>query len=494
MKITASENVNVHYIEALCQLFFGAVKFSADAVDALPEVAVSLKREEGRTIAECSFSHLGKTNFETHSVAYDSRFSGGELDKIALGNAFYKAGKSLTSRETPWGILTGIRPSKLVLDYFERGFSEKETVNILKDSYLVSPDNIALAVDIAKTERKYLKHSSDNSVSIYISIPFCPSKCSYCSFVSCASKKLFSLIDPYVERICAEIKKTSALVSALGLKVRSIYIGGGTPSILSAAQTKKLMEAIHSSLYIAADVEFSFEAGRPDTITPEKMKVLYDSGVSRVSVNPQSLSNEVLKAVGRAHSAEDFFRAYEIVAKSGIPIINTDLIAGLPGDTPERFRDSLDGIISLAPQNITVHSFCIKNAAEFKKNASIWLAQAEDAARSVAYSKKALKHAAYSPYYIYRQKNTIGNLENVGWCMDGYESAYNILMMDEIHTIIGIGAGAVTKMVSADRSHIERIFAPKYPYEYLGVSTKTVQYASTDVDAEVTKFYNKYYF
>ncbi len=495
MKISVIGDINIHYIESLCQLFFGAVKFSNSVSDdGTPDVFLELYESDSKVQVICRFMKSGLTNSFEYIHKKDERLSDLENRKLAAGNAFYKAGVAYTSKKLPWGILTGIRPSKLVLEYMNRGFSEKDIFELLENDYRVFHSNAVLAIQIAKTEKKYLCFASDHSASIYISIPFCPTKCAYCSFVSCASKKLFSLINPYIERLCSDIQKTSHLISELGLTVRSLYIGGGTPSILNSSQIKTLMAAIRQYLPLEQITEFSFEAGRPDTITAEKIKILCESGVTRISVNPQSLSDKVLKTVGREHTAEDFYKAYDIVASSGIPCINTDLIAGLPGDSVEQFQSTVDQIIKLHPQNVTIHSFCIKNAAALRQNANEFLSKTTVAENSVSYSKEALSLAKYTPYYIYRQKNTIGNLENVGWCMEGFESAYNILMMEEMHTIFGIGAGAVTKLVSADREHIERIFNPKYPYEYLGLSSKKLHNENIDIDTEVKNFYNKYYF
>ena len=271
----------------------------------------------------------------------------------------------------------------------------------------------------------------------------------------------------------SEFNDTVEIIRKLNLEVSTVYIGGGTPTTLNCEQLEKLLLAISSYIDTEKLAEFTLEAGRPDTITEEKMALAYKYGVTRVSVNPQTLNDDILKSIGRRHTTEDFYKAYNIAQNSGIRDINVDLIAGLPGDDFKNFSDSMDKVIELMPSNITVHSFCVKKAADvLRSNSDIYSLSSNDAVKSVSYSQLKTKLAGYKPYYMYRQKNTIGNLENVGFSLDGHESLYNVFMMEEVQTIFAVGAGAVTKLVdrNADfyaESRIERIFNPKYPYEYL---------------------------
>ena len=281
------------------------------------------------------------------------------------------------------------------------------------------------------------------------------------------------MIDEYLEALLYELDETFEVINAVGLKVNTVYIGGGTPTTLNADQLRTLLTKINEKLDVSSLIEFTLEAGRPDTITKEKLDVAKELGVTRISVNPQTLNDDILRDIGRNHTREDFFEAYRIAKESGIRDINVDLIAGLPGDDFKSFSETLDGIIQLEPTNITVHTFCVKKASDvLRNNSGIYSLTGGDAAKSVAYSQLNTKFAGYKPYYMYRQKNTVGNLENVGFSIEGHEGIYNVLMMEEVQSIFAVGAGAVSKFVEckgtgAKDIHIERFFNPKYPYEYL---------------------------
>ena len=281
------------------------------------------------------------------------------------------------------------------------------------------------------------------------------------------------MIDDYLEALLSEIDETFEVINAIGLTVNTVYIGGGTPTTLNPSQLEKLLGKINEKFDVSSLLEFTLEAGRPDTITKEKLDVAKAMGVTRISVNPQTLNDDILREIGRKHTRDDFFEAYRIAKESGIRDINVDLIAGLPGDDFKSFSETLDGIIQLEPTNITVHTFCVKKASDvLRNNSSIYSLTGGDVAKSVSYSQLNTKFAGYKPYYMYRQKNTVGNLENVGFAIEGHEGLYNVLMMEEVQTIFAVGAGAVSKFVkqngtSAKDTLIKRLFNPKYPYEYL---------------------------
>jgi oxygen-independent coproporphyrinogen-3 oxidase len=281
------------------------------------------------------------------------------------------------------------------------------------------------------------------------------------------------LIPQYLERLKEDIRENFDLIKRLGLRVRTVYIGGGTPTILTEDQIRDLLSHIASQTDVSALDEYTMEAGRPDTITGEKMRIAKEYGVTRVSVNPQSLCDEILCGIGRNHSVEEFYRAYDDAKNADIQTINVDLIAGLPGDHFHRFSNTMDGILRLDPQNITVHTFCVKKSAEILRlNADVYSARGGDVGKCVDYSQIKAHQAGYIPYYMYRQKNTVGNYENVGFSKPGHEGLYNIYMMEEIHSIFASGAGAVTKLVdltgaTESKRTIERLFNQKYPYEYL---------------------------
>ena len=351
--------------------------------------------------------------------------------------------------------------------------SKTRVKRTLASEYFVIPKKAALATDVALCEQKIIGTVDGRDCSVYVAIPFCPTRCSYCSFVSYTSKKLLSLIPDYLIHLAADLEKTFAAINELGLRVKTVYIGGGTPTILTADQLRFLLGKIAELTDVTALEEYTLESGRPDTITAEKFAVAKEYGVTRVCVNPQSLCDEVLHGIGRSHTSEDFLRAFEIARESGIPYINTDLIVGLPGDSFKTFSSTFDRILALRPENITVHTFCVKKAAEILRQSSdIYSLRGGDAGKCVDYTQLKSQQEGYIPYYMYRQKNTVGNFENVGFCLEGAEGRYNVYMMEEVHSIFACGAGAVSKMVNYQPENggkpvIERLFYPKYPYEYL---------------------------
>ena len=366
----------------------------------------------------------------------------------------------------------------------------------MRDEYFLNPQKAALAVSVASSEIKLLKKIPKNTCSLYISIPFCPSRCAYCSFVSYTTPRLLSLIDEYIDALIEELEETLTTIKAIGERLVTIYIGGGTPTTLSPSQLERIFKKINQHIDVNDLIEFTLEAGRPDTITEEKLHVAKKYGVTRISVNPQTLNDDILREIGRKHTVEDFYRAYDVAKRSGIRDINVDLIAGLPNDDFKSFSETVDKIIELAPTNITVHTFSVKKASDaLKNNSGIYSINVTDATKGVAYSQLKAKFAGYKPYYMYRQKNTVSNLENVGFSMEGHEGMYNVFMMEETQSIFAVGAGAVTKLVDCKTledggTKIKRIFNPKYPYEYLSVREKKRNgQFDKDIRAEIFDFY-----
>ena len=373
---------------------------------------------------------------------------------------------SLTGLVPPWGILTGVRPSKLMRKYIaEKG---SEAAKELFTSYLkVSDARTRLAFNVAQAENESVALSKPDSFSLYISIPFCPTRCSYCSFVSHSIESAKKLIPDYVKLLCAEIKQTARIAEELSLRLETVYIGGGTPTSLSAADLEKICAAVNDSFRMDTVREFTVEAGRPDTIDADKLKALKNAGVDRISINPQTFSDKVLENIGRRHTSADILEKFALARSLGFDNINMDLIAGLPGDTPEGFKASLDKAIELAPENITVHTLALKSSSTLVTSENTDRVCSETA-EMVDYANLALYSAGYTPYYMYRQSKSVGNLENVGWCKKGKACLYNIYMMEEIHTVLACGGGAVTKLRSPYDTAIERIYNFKYPYEYIG--------------------------
>ncbi len=474
MKLQLTGNVNVYYVQTLCMVFFPGTHFN-DTVTDKEEPSLKLdmtESAEGVTVKVTAGFHGQRVKKTAFRAKTDESID--KTRKVAVGDAVVGAFEELLSYKPAWGMLTGVRPSKVATELLNEGFSKTRVKKMLTTDYLVTPKKAALATEVALAEKKIIGVPDKQDCSVYISIPFCPSRCSYCSFVAYTTKKLLDMIPDYVERLLVDVRKTFALIRELGLHVQSIYIGGGTPTVLTAEQLKRLLSEINADYDLSTVREFTLEAGRPDTITAEKLNVAASLGVNRISVNPQTLSDSVLQEIGRKHTVADFLRAYETARASGIPCINTDLIAGLPTDDFDTFSDSFDKILELDPENVTVHTFCVKRAAEIRQqNRQVYSLRGGDAGKCVDYSQmQAIRHG-FNPYYMYRQKNTVGNFENVGFAKEGFEGLYNIYMMEEVHSIFAVGAGAVSKMVDwqpqdGGKTRIERLFYPKYPYEYLG--------------------------
>lgn len=387
--------------------------------------------------------------------------------ELFMGRLLYEALSEVTGYYPPWGVLTGVRPSKLMTKYItERG--EEQARRHFSENLLVSDEKIELAVRVARAESKIISLSKPESFSLYVSIPFCPSRCSYCSFVShsITNPNAKKLLPEYLDKLCLEIAQTGKIAAQLGLRLESIYFGGGTPGVLEASQLDRLCGEIEHCFDLSSLREYTVECGRPDTITAAKLRTLKYHGVGRISINPQTFSQQVLDEVGRKHTVEQTLNSYMLAKSFGFASINMDLIAGLVSDTAEGFCRSLDTAVTLAPENITVHSLALKRSSELAAQG----AQVEDGNRAkemLAYAQKKLAKSDYMPYYMYRQSKCVGNLENVGWCKADRECLYNVFMMEECHTVLAVGAGAVTKLKEPNGSFIERIFNFKYPYEYI---------------------------
>ena len=364
-----------------------------------------------------------------------------------------------------WGVLTGIRPVKLAMQLHDMGLSEEEIRKKLKEERLVSDEKLDLLLTTMEHELEIRASSRPNSVSLYISIPFCPSRCSYCTFTSHSVEKAAKLIPQYVELLCGELKDIAVLIDEIGLHLETVYMGGGTPTVLTAKQLDRVLSTVNESFDMTGVRELTVEAGRPDTITAEKLAVLKKNGVGRISINPQTMDDEVLAAIGRKHTAEDVKNAFALAKTFGFDSINMDLISGLPGDNMEKFRKTIAEVIAMNPDNITLHTLTVKHGANLAPMAQSVFAATADAMNEYAYDEFA--KAGYFPYYLYRQKGTVDNLENVGFCKPGKEGIYNIFIMDETHTVLSAGAGGVTKMKAPYDKKIERIFNFKYPYEYI---------------------------
>lgn len=385
-----------------------------------------------------------------------------------------------------WGLITGVRPVKL-LRRLTREMGSEAALDYYRNKLLVGEEKTALCRTTLQTEDKLLALSQPNSFSLYVSIPFCPTRCDYCSFVSQTVVQAKKLIPTYVEQLCREIAYTGELARQLGLRLETVYFGGGTPTTLSADQLTALFRAVESAFDLSTVREYTVEAGRPDTVTPEKMAAIHAAGVGRVSINPQTLQPDVLAGIGRKHTVEQFYDAFEMARKAGFTNINTDLIAGLPGDDYDGFSDTLERILALDPESVTVHTLSMKRASNIMLQKRPDFGVEDDAVRMVRLSARKLPQAGYIPYYLYRQSRTVGNQENVGWSKPGREGLYNVYIMDETHTILGCGAGAVSKLKQPGTDYLERIFNYKFPYEYNSGLDEMLNRKQA-----VTAFYEKY--
>ena len=387
------------------------------------------------------------------------------LRRQTLQQSYYAAAVQLLDFEPAWGALAGVRPTKISTKHMLSGGNRKSADKLLKEVYYVTPQRRKLAVDCSVSTVNAVRLLEETDVSLYIGIPFCPTRCSYCSFVSRTIGKRTELMEPYLQALYREIETTGKLLAESGRHVRSIYIGGGTPTTLTSQQLAKLLDTIRESFDLSRCLEFTVEGGRPDTLNEEKLRTIFEHGADRMSINPQTMENHVLRACGRPHNADDILRAYSEAANAGFKAINMDLIAGLPEDTVEGFCRSLDTVIALNPANITVHTLALKKGADlFERRVS--LPTAAEVTEMVDYANKQLEKAGYKPYYLYRQKYMSGSFENVGWSRDGLDCLYNIYMMEEVHTIISLGGGGMNK-VNLPGGKIERFHNPKFPEQYI---------------------------
>ena len=390
------------------------------------------------------------------------------LEEYSMTDLLYNAFVELTGNHPAWGMLTGIHPVKLLRQYVEERGEEEGLAHFQGHCY-VTPPKAELAHRVLRAQGPAVEALRENDFSLYVSIPFCPTRCAYCSFVSQDMEHAKKLMDPYFQLLLEEIEKVAQVTKDLGLSLVSVYIGGGTPTTLSARQLSALCGKIRQVFDFSRCGEFTVEAGRQDTITQEKLLALREAGISRISINPQSLSDQVLRNIGRRHTAKDVVEAFRLAQRLGFSNINADLIVGLPGDDLASFQRTLDGVIQLGASNVTVHSLAIKRSARLNSPGGDLSAHsnAQEAAAMVDYSIQRLTQEGFEPYYLYRQTRMAGNLENTGWAKPGSICRYNIYTMDESNTVIACGAGGVSKLKDPYSDRLERVFNFKNPLEYI---------------------------
>jgi len=387
------------------------------------------------------------------------------LRRRALQQSYYLAATQLLPNLPAWGALAGVRPTKITTKHMLEGGTPKSADKLMKDVYYVTDDRRKLAVDCSISTVNAASLLTKDDISLYVGIPFCPTRCTYCSFVSRTIGKKTELLNPYLEALLKEIEVTGNLLADSGKTLRTIYIGGGTPTTLNSSQMATLLDTIRDSFDLSRCIEFTVEGGRPDTLNAEKLRTIREHGADRMSINPQTMEDHVLRACGRPHKAADVVRAYQEAVDAGFKAINMDLIAGLPQDSYDGFCRSLDAVAALNPANITVHTLALKKGADlFEKRES--LPSAEEVTRMVDYANKTLRSLNYKPYYLYRQKYMSGSFENVGWSRDNLDCLYNIYMMEEVHTILSLGGGGMNKVNFPDGS-LKRFHNPKFPEQYI---------------------------
>lgn len=387
------------------------------------------------------------------------------LTRRILQQSYYLAAVQLLPEAPPWGALSGVRPTKLATKVLLEGGREHDADRMLRDVYFVTPERRRLCLDASRHTLEAARLLAPDDLSLYIGIPFCPTRCAYCSFVSESVERFGEFLPPFLDCLIREIEYTGALLKRSGWHIRSLYIGGGTPTTLSTPQMTRLLDAIGTHFDLSRSLEFTVEGGRPDTLDPAKLRAIRAGGATRISINPQTMSDSVLRAIGRRHTAAETVEAFRMAREAGFDDINMDLIAGLPGDTPASFSETVQQVLALEPSNVTVHTLALKKGADLFQR-RVTLPTREDVAQMLAASGRQLRAAAFEPYYLYRQKYMSGSFENVGWCRTGYTGYYNIYMMEELHSILSLGGGGMNK-INLPAGALERFHNPKYPQDYI---------------------------
>ena len=449
---------------------------------------IRLTRAQKRVTASCLLVLDGKRHTGRASSALDALGSALEADRKQqrlVKNAMYRAALRAGRQKPVWGALTGVRPGKLLEAKLRAGMGEQEALRSFIEEFDVSPERAALCLDASRETMRAAASLGEKDVCLYVGIPFCPTRCAYCSFVSQSVEKSMKLIPPFLDALEKEIAATAEAVRKLDLRPVSIYMGGGTPTTLSAKQLDRLCTVLAEQFDLSALREYTVEAGRPDTITDEKLRVLRAHRVDRVSVNPQTMSDAVLEVIGRRHTAADIVDALGKVRAVGGMAVNMDLIAGLPADTCEGFAETLARVLALAPENITVHTLSLKKGSRITLEGSA-IPEAQEVGAMLTLAEQRLRAAGYAPYYLYRQKFMSGGFENVGWTKENYVNLYNICIMEELCSILAMGGGGSTKLIAPGDGRNIRLMAPKYPLEYIRSIDKTCAEKE-----KIVRFFNK---
>lgn len=477
-------------IEDVLRLFFRDEKVSLvqeDGFDFTDGIyinnALAKKDIDGKVVFELNTylkGPIGEAISLTHDIAEimepEESYEARKAIKKEIKRQVYMAVSQYTGKEMPWGVLTGIRPAKIVHEMLDKNFDRERIFERLKNYYFLSDGKAAIVYDIAMSEKAILDNSKRDMVSVYIGIPFCPTRCLYCSFTSNPIKKYEKLVESYMAALTQEIRSVGEIIRDKNLKIQSIYIGGGTPTSIDAHYLGTLLKEVESNFNFDFVEEYTLEAGRPDSITVEKLQTIAQSRVNRISINPQTMRDETLLRIGRSHTSADIVEAFNMARELKFDNINMDVIAGLPGETLEDFLYTLKEIKKLGPESITVHTMSIKRASRLNEEKDSYsLDDGTEVAQMVDTAYDFIRDMGLMPYYLYRQKNILGNLENIGYAVPGAESIYNVQIMEERQTIIALGAGAITKLVYPEENRIERVFNVKSVEEYIARIDEMIQ-------------------
>ncbi len=458
----------------ICTCFFPYEKIKSDGEE---DIVVITEKRDNKFIVDAKVYDRQLSKEHIINVNEDMA--------VAVSLLLYDVLSEILGFSLPWGILFGVRPAKLMHRLADK-LGEDGARDYFINTFRTIPQKADLAVEVMKHENKITSLSQSNSFSLYIAIPFCPTRCSYCSFVSHSIENSGHLIEPYVELLCNELISVSEIVKNLGLRLETIYFGGGTPTTLNSCLLSKIFNVIENNFDLSTLREYTVEAGRPDTVTYDKLLALKSAGVDRISINPQTFNDTVLEAIGRKHTSAQTLEAYNIARQCGFNNINMDFIAGLPKDSLNSFKESINKAIELNAQSITIHTLALKSGSFIvTKDLTFDLTDRLATAEMVAYSNEILTSNFYYPYYMYRQSKSIGNLENVGWCKNAKDCLYNVYMMDETHSVFAVGAGAVTRLKNQNTGRIYRIYNFKYPYEYIDRFDEIIKRKS-----QIYEFYN----
>ena len=437
-------------------------KIKIDIIDAIPENGDYVISE----LVSSENSYIYTAVLVIDSKKYKYSYTTDVPGKIHVKKTINEVFKRALGTNLPWGLITGIRPSKMVRELSESGMSMSDIKNRFESVYECNSDKTELAISVAQKEKALIDTMPQNSISLYVGIPFCPTRCLYCSFTSQSIKFSNKLTEPYMDALSKEIAYVAKIIKDRGLTIDTIYVGGGTPTAISEKQLDRLLSEMSLNFDFSKLREFTFEAGRPDTINEDKLKIIRNYDISRISINPQTMNQKTLDIIGRCHTPYDILSTYDLAVKHGFGHINTDIIAGLPEETEADFENTLREIEKLNPQSVTVHTMSIKRGSYLDEKYSTYTPSASKTVNNMLKAADdVMKRLNKSPYYMYRQKNMLGNLENVGYCNTGHECLYNIYIMEEVQTIFALGAGASTKII--DGSKIERIFNVKEVSEYI---------------------------